>query len=251
MMRSIITIVCGLTALTTSAMAADLPVKAPPPPAAPVYNWTGCYIGGNVGWARTETKFRFGGVEDTRHSSDGFAGGGQIGCDYQFGQGQLFGPNWVIGIQGMIDAADFDHDERSFLFPANSFHHKTRWFGTVTGRLGYLVAPSLLFYGKGGWGTVEERFGIRSVATGLPLFNDIKKSSSGADAGVGFEWMINPAWSLWVEWDHIFLQDKDFAFTPIGGGAILNANVRRDFDKVLVGINWRIGASSAPVRASY
>jgi outer membrane immunogenic protein len=43
-----------------SAMAADMPVKAPvlkaPPPPPVVYNWTGCYIGGNVGggWARVE-----------------------------------------------------------------------------------------------------------------------------------------------------------------------------------------------------
>ena len=44
--------------LVGPAMAADMPVKARPPAPAPVavYNWTGCYIGGNVGggWARTE-----------------------------------------------------------------------------------------------------------------------------------------------------------------------------------------------------
>ena len=42
-----------------SAMAADMPVKAPvlkaPPPVA-VYSWTGCYIGGNVGWAHERDK---------------------------------------------------------------------------------------------------------------------------------------------------------------------------------------------------
>jgi len=39
------------------ACAADMAVKAPPPPPAPVYRWTGCYIGGNVGglWGRDTT----------------------------------------------------------------------------------------------------------------------------------------------------------------------------------------------------
>src|ERR1700752_3841345 len=38
-----------------AASAADLPLKAPPMPVVTVYNWTGCYVGGNIGgkWART------------------------------------------------------------------------------------------------------------------------------------------------------------------------------------------------------
>ena len=44
------------------ALAADLPVKAPryaPPPPAPVFSWTGFYIGGNVGysWGDPNTDF--------------------------------------------------------------------------------------------------------------------------------------------------------------------------------------------------
>ena len=38
------------------ASAADMPVKAaPPPPVAPIYNWTGFYIGAHVGGAWTDT----------------------------------------------------------------------------------------------------------------------------------------------------------------------------------------------------
>src|SRR5262245_51300691 len=45
-----IVIALGLTAITTSATAADMPLKAPPR-LAPVFSWTGCYIGGYVGGA--------------------------------------------------------------------------------------------------------------------------------------------------------------------------------------------------------
>src|SRR5215813_12722458 len=135
MMRSIITIAFGITALATSAMAADLPVKAPPPPPAPVYTWTGCYIGGNVGWARAEARLRFNNIDDGRLSRDGIAGGGQIGCDYQFAGNT----NWVIGIRGMVDGTSSNNDDDHFsvLFPNNRFRHRNSMFATINGRLGY------------------------------------------------------------------------------------------------------------------
>ncbi len=42
-------------ACCASAFAADMPLKAPPPPPAPVFTWTGCYLGGSVGgiWRQT------------------------------------------------------------------------------------------------------------------------------------------------------------------------------------------------------
>src|SRR5262249_34863552 len=41
----------GGLALVETALAADLPVKAPPPMVAPAFTWTGCYLGGHVGGA--------------------------------------------------------------------------------------------------------------------------------------------------------------------------------------------------------
>jgi outer membrane immunogenic protein len=93
------------------ASAADMRVKAPaykaPPPIAG-YNWTGCYIGGNVGygWQRTTSTD----VEPNAPppfdagtgTGTGIVGGGQVGCDYQFAS------SWVFGIQGMFDGAGVD-----------------------------------------------------------------------------------------------------------------------------------------------
>jgi outer membrane immunogenic protein len=248
MVRSIIT-AFGLTALATSAIAADLPVKAPPPPPAPVYAWTGCYIGGNIGWAHVSREFRnFGEFNNSNNGSDGFAGGGQIGCDYQFASNS----NWVIGIQGMFDGTDISHNRVSVLFPGLTFHSKVQWFGTVTGRLGYLLAPSFLIYAKGGWGSVNGRLSVTDTVTGTVLTTGNDRNVSGGDVGGGFEWMFTPNsnWSLWVEYDHIFGEHKTLVFRNLQL-VTFSERVQRDFDKVLVGVNWRFGGIAGPVRASY
>lgn len=64
--------------LFQSALAADMPVKAPIHRAAPaaVANWTGCYVGGNVGYGWVPTTWSDNGVEFASHTADGVVGGG-------------------------------------------------------------------------------------------------------------------------------------------------------------------------------
>src|ERR1700687_3942200 len=102
---------CSLTLLAAAAIgltasqgvsAADLGRRIPPP--APAYNppaplpyvWTGCYIGGNVGgaWGRIDVS-DVAGSGSVSATNSGFAGGGQIGCDYQAGA-------WVFGLRDMF-----------------------------------------------------------------------------------------------------------------------------------------------------
>ena len=97
--------------LTTQlASAADLgPVRRAPPPAAPafvpppVFSWTGFYIGGNVGaaWTQGDVSDSFGNSFSNSQKAV-FAGGGQVGANYQINY-------WlVVGVE-----ADFDWLARS------------------------------------------------------------------------------------------------------------------------------------------
>jgi hypothetical protein len=52
--------------------------------------------------------------------------------------------------------------------------------------------------------------------------------------------MFAPSWTLFVEWDHIFLDHTSIDFD------VSTDNIRRDFDKVLFGINWRFGGARSP-----
>src|SRR5215470_1656425 len=76
----------GVVAFASATMAAgiagaaDLPAKAPAMAPIALYNWTGCYIGGQIGgvFGDDTTTNRVG--ETISHHPSGFAGGGQIGC---------------------------------------------------------------------------------------------------------------------------------------------------------------------------
>ena len=124
------------------ASAADLPRKAPAyiPPAPPPITWTGCYIGANVGGAFGHASATFN-VGEVSTSGSGFAGGGQIGCDYQFAGA------WVIGFRNMFDGASNNRNATIGSGPlaGSVVNFDNRWFDTLTARLGYAVAPAGCF----------------------------------------------------------------------------------------------------------
>src|SRR5262245_39945916 len=97
-----------------AAQAADMPLKAPPPAAPAMYNWTGFYIGAHVGgaWVDRNGHDRFDDVcisgvcfEDGRfgHNDGRLIAGGQIGLNYQIGQ-------FVWGVEGQISAVSAHND---------------------------------------------------------------------------------------------------------------------------------------------
>ena len=189
--------------------------------------WSGCYVGGNVGGAWSHKSFHYGTENEGSGTFGGFAGGGQVGCDYQVT------PNWLFGVQGMFDGSsisgtDFDPND------TDSYSTNINWFGTVTGRIGYLFTPSFLLYGKGGVAFVNENHRYYSS----PNFFDGQTGNfgrTGWDAGLGAEWMFAPRWSTFLEYDHMGFGDKTVSF----GG--FSERISQSVDKVLVGINWRLG----------
>ena len=227
--------------MASQASAADLPRKAasaPLPPPPPPYVWTGCYIGGNVGgaFAHIDVTNVFTGGSGSRTSKSSFAGGGQIGCDYQFYN------SWVVGIRNMFDGTDI-HRTRTFADPINggfgTTDTKLKWFDALTGRLGYLVAPNWLIYGQGGaaW-TKAEATAFNGL--GAQVGSISGNSRTGWTAGGGVEWMFVPHWSLFLEYNYMGFgtRSSSFAVCPVGttcGIFSAKANVQ----DVLVGVNYK------------
>src|ERR1700710_3045525 len=104
--------------------------------AAPIYNWTGFYIGGHLGGA-------FAGDNSLTGNSGRFLGGVQGGADYQFA------PSWVAGIEAQYSWLGSNNG--GVVFPGGVLvTSNSNQLGSVTGRLGYTWGPALL-YAKGGY----------------------------------------------------------------------------------------------------
>jgi outer membrane immunogenic protein len=261
-------------AATSAASAADLaarPYTKAPLMAEPVYNWTGFYIGGNVGysWGRSsDTSTLTNGVGTVlftsadRANMDGIIGGGQIGYNWQV-------QNWVWGLEADIQGSD-QKGRRDFLCPTGvctppfgvvavfpgpavpvALDQKLEWFGTVRGRVGVLATPRVLFYATGGlaYGEVNTSATIGAGAFGFNAHD----TRVGYTVGAGVEGVIAGNWTAKLEYLYMDLGRTSGSFLttiPALGGGVLSYNYSsRITDNIVrVGLNYKFGG---PVIAKY
>jgi outer membrane immunogenic protein len=176
------TVAVALVGMAAPALAADMPYKAPPPApyVAPIYNWTGFYIGGNGGWGQSHSCVDFldaTGVAFAQGCADRSGGvvGGQIGYRWQAGQ-------WVFGLEAQGDWADLSNTRQSVLFPQFFTRTKTDGIGLFTGQIGYAWNASLL-YVKGGAAVTSNSLSILDSNTGIEVVGS--STRWGGNVGVG------------------------------------------------------------------
>jgi outer membrane immunogenic protein len=232
----------GLVALgmAAPAMAADMPYKAPPPApyVAPIYDWTGFYIGGNGGWGESHSCVDFLDVtgvavaQGCRERSGGLVGG-QFGYRWQSGQ-------WVFGLEAQGDWADLSNTRLS-LIDGLSIRTKTSGIGLFTGQIGYAWNASL-FYVKGGAAVTDNRFSVLDTFTGFE-FAAASATRWGGTVGVGWEYGFAPNWSFGIEYDHLFMGDANNSFTTTDErlAGFLNSRVSQDVDLLTLRVNYRFG----------
>lgn len=252
MQRFVFGIVGALAA--TTAYAADMPVKARPIPVATVYNWSGLYLGGHVGWGweqhtttnvGTLNSANFPAGYSSSTDMNGALGGAQIGYDWQFN------PNWLAGV-----AADFawtglkgDGVNSGVVNPLvlSHTHHEYTWLTTVTGRVGY-VANSWLLYAKGGaaWAASKNSSFTTNAAGATVTITDGSTTRSGWTIGAGTEYRFAQNWSALLEYDYV-----DFGTTtlsnsvtlgtvaPVLTGVTLLRDNKATMNVVKAGINYR------------
>src|SRR6516162_6360233 len=107
-------------AASSAAMAADIPPPPPPPrapaayiPVAPPYNWSGFYIGGNLGAAWNSggsVSDTFGSTFSGSGQTTKFTGGGQVGVNYEFWGGVVVGAeatfNWLTNTTNTVSVIE-------------------------------------------------------------------------------------------------------------------------------------------------
>jgi outer membrane immunogenic protein len=259
----------------------------------PVSPWSGWYVGVNLGysWGNSDSTFGFaetsGAVRATSGDSfslNGVLGGGQIGYNWQVN-------TWVFGLEADIQGTGQDGsgggvcpggallpaapfvvngactrsklgDTRPFdiaAFPVTSnLSQELDWFGTVRGRVGYTVTPTLLFYATGGlaYGRVDSTLAVNGIIIGgtdgtnpftlTPVSGVFGSSTTkvGWTIGTGLEGLIAGNWTAKIEYLYIDLGTVSGSFvTPVvtaTGGQLVTSFSSHITDHILrVGVNYK------------
>jgi outer membrane immunogenic protein len=233
-----------------AANAADLPARPAPPSrapvfVAPVYNWTGFYIGinGGGGWAHKcwET---LAGANDGCHDPSGGLVGGQVGFNWQIGQ-------FVLGVEGDGDWANLSGTgvgPVGVVAPlATTNRSKVDALWAVTARGGYAFDAALL-YVKGGGAWASDKYD-RFFTGGGAAIGSASETRSGWTVGAGLEWGFAPGWSVGVEYDHYDFGRRNVNFAA-AGAVVFTDRLTQTVDAVTARLNWRFGGGG-PVVARY
>ncbi len=230
-----------------SAAAADLHVKAPVAKApAAVYDWTGFYVGGHLGWAWTDKNWRTpAGADLTSYTADGFIGGVQGGYNWQTGA-------WVVGVEAqaswgdVVTGRNWTDPEPVPVVPIKRTGTTVANLGTVALRLGHAVDRSL-FYVKGGGAWVYETYRLFDATTpGTPLLASATGTRWGWMTGIGYEYAFLGNWSAKIELDYLdFGRER---ITVAGPTTVRAFDVTQDVVLVKAGINYRFGGPAVTAK---
>jgi outer membrane immunogenic protein len=263
-----------------AAVAADLSpaYKATVKAVAPASGWTGFYIGGNVGYGWDSGSSSVSAIStdpalapalaailaagsyptSLSPSAKGVIGGGQIGYNWQLPS------QWLIGLEADLQGSGIkgsDSQTRSPPFFDTTSTGATKsidWFGTVRGRVGFLVTPQWLLYGTGGlaYGQTKSSFTTTDLSFGcLPGITACANGASsgiraGWTAGAGAEAMLAPNWSVKLEYLYVDLGRRSVSAPASTLPIVFSSSTAFREQIVRVGLNYHFNWAG-PVVAKY
>jgi outer membrane immunogenic protein len=266
-MRKLISAAVGISALLmitpwTAVKAADLPVKAPPPPMLPPCIWCGWYAGINIGGSWGDDPFSYvqpanNGLASTTLHPNGGIGGAQIGYNWLFG-------GFLFGLEGDLNArhnsATVNGLQPFPLAPLAQVNvtETDNWLSTGRVRAGWATG-NLLFYGTGGVAVGEvshsyTQLFVNNPAQSLTLSDSVVRT--GWTAGVGLEWMALHNVSFGFEYLHVDLGRSSIVQSNsiVSGGVNFTpttAAFNNRSDIVRAKVNFYFNEPPAPVVARY
>jgi len=287
-MKKLLIGMVAMAALNTgSALAADIPVKAPPR-APEVYNWTGFYFGSHIGYAESDSDWThndhtaIGGVSPVERVSQNGRGpvsGGQVGYRQQWGTWvggleltgawtRIKGHETACGNAGGVGALQCTNPVVNVAAPFSEYRlGDIRNIFTATVQLGMTWDRSL-FYVKGGVAGARVNLdnlllstaappapaaiGVPFSACGLqnnfPSCGQNRRTAWGGTAGIGVEYAFTSTISAGLEADWMAFRNDDAQTANTTGLVSTFRDYRSDVWQVVGRINYRLGA---PVVARY
>lgn len=230
--------------LSGAANAADLsaaPAYKTAPLAAPVWTWTGAYLGINAGGgvARNSTTQTITPNPTSNpfamynSSPAGFVGGGQLGYNYQFA------PNWVVGLEVDLQGST-QKESNCTLVCEFTTTQKLDWLGTARGRLGYTNGDWMYFVtGGGAWAGIKQDFAYVPVGPVSGAATVSSRTASGWTLGGGVENHLSGNWSAKVEYLYVDLGSISDTITIPGPSIVTTSSAIRDH-VIRAGVNYKL-----------
>lgn len=235
-MKCLLGAVSAAVLLTSSAFAADMPVKAPVYKA-PGFNWTGFYAGVDAGynWSSTDLFVPAAPLAGTPSPKPrSFTAGGHVGYLYQF--------NSPVVIGAEADVSWMNGDATS-QFPGSlpvSVYAKTKWDASLRAIVGYAVDTNLI-YATGGASWLNSNGCVTFTAAPTTCLGntDYSKTQVGWTIGAGFAHAFTPNLIARVEYLYADYGNFSYVATGLAGGT---ANVATKSNKVRAGLSWKFGS---------
>lgn len=245
----------SLLACDGPAAAADLPLKAPALDA--VYNWTGFYLGGHVGYAAGSTNWTateagaalptLSGSVDLFNGPDPFKGTGSYFIGLQAGYNYMLPSRFMVGFEADFSAPNTlagSQTISSALIGQASYNDTVLQFGTARARVGYAF-DHWLVYGTGGVAWTYDKL-TRTQLVGTPLGGTATVGTTeaallwrwGWAAGAGVELPIAPNWTAKLEYLAAQFGEKNRIF-PAAGQSF---NSDLTMQSIRFGVNYQLGA---------
>jgi outer membrane immunogenic protein len=234
--------------------AADLPMQTKAAVVtAPVFSWTGCYIGVHAGGGLMTSS----NTEGNLNGKGGLAGG-QAGCNYQDG-------NWVLGVEGEGYWSGIKTTNASSSIPSvfsttafnvftNNLKNKDDF--TIAARAG-ITFDRTLIYGKGGWAWGEfDSYRVNTCCGPLSTTSTFaqKATLDGFLVGVGIEHALTRNWTVKAEYNFIGFGGRETSLTQctLSVCAVVGTNTLSATKQIFkLGANYLFDFGGAPLVARY
>jgi opacity protein-like surface antigen len=226
MKKLLLTGVSFAALITNSAIAADLTAPVYKAPAV-VYNWTGCYIGGDIGYGgarQNETQTTYPVAYNAGSSGgSGMMSGGHIGCNVEGTYGVARG--WVVGIEADWSGTKLNGTQIAPNALLNgvpvgpgsiAFTENTKSLVSIRGRAGYAIVPDVLLYTTVGVAWNHTDYSGSDTVNGSAI--SFSSNKFGWVAGGGVEWAIgNSNWIARAEGLYYNISGESQLSYPPGG----------------------------------
>jgi opacity protein-like surface antigen len=228
----------GAVAFFTASLAAfAADVDRPAPMTMPIYNWTGFYIGVNIGgaWASGTLTDNLTGVSFPGNHSTAM-GGGTAGYNWQVS------PNFVLGIEGTFDGTTVGNTgitSNTVVIPIHGIPTAiqgsigTDWIATLAARFG-IALNNTLYYAKAGGGWADNSASVTNMLTAASV--STSSTTSGWLVGGGIEYGVTANWTLKAEYDYLGLSSWTKSGPLLPGDTF---TISRQINTFMIGANYK------------